>query len=180
MNKLTLLAVTLTLLAGCAARALNENSPWYVMPAGSALILHGDLPVAEGTARAYVQFGRAATPGEIDEFYPYCYFLQRAVARAGGSPLTIARDEFVTGQVTRRFAGIGAMHRFAALGFNTGDRGGNSNRTFNTEVRLHSEAQPQVYKLICAFWGDPALERHLSVAQIRAALGDIATLRLPQ
>ena len=100
-----------------------------------------------------------------------------AAVMSGGEPVVIEADEFRTGAVRRHLASSANPVTVASV-FSSGRGDGHSNETLTTEVRLFSARQPEVRKLVCGFWGDPALERHLSIAQIRATLGSLASINL--
>jgi hypothetical protein len=44
---------------------------------------------------------------------------------------------------------------------------------------LHSDTQPDVFRLTCGQWGYPYDGKHVSVDEMRRALGDVITLHLP-
>lgn len=49
---------------------------------------------------------------------------------------------------------------------------------FSTHMILRSTHQPEVRELNCRRWDDPALRVHLTIREIRQALGEIFTLEL--
>jgi hypothetical protein len=56
--------------------------------------------------------------------------------------------------------------------------GGISFYIFRTILDLRSERQPQVRWLTCQQWADPALGQHVTIREMRAALGEIFTIQV--
>ncbi|MGI9318187.1 MAG: hypothetical protein ACR2QW_12730, partial [bacterium] len=53
-----------------------------------------------------------------------------------------------------------------------------SQKTIITRLKLQSSLQPEVIELSCGIWAVPNERNHLSINEIRTALGDIVTLNL--
>ncbi|NNG14194.1 MAG: hypothetical protein HKM22_03455 [Gammaproteobacteria bacterium] len=57
-------------------------------------------------------------------------------------------------------------------------RGGAPNENYMTVLYLHSDRQPDVFRMTCQHWEAPSDAQHLTIKQIRQALGDLFTLKL--
>ena len=87
---------------------------------------------------------------------------------------TVQPDTFtVTGIHRDRFmAGLDGL-MVADLMF-----GGDYNPVMSTTtIGLHSDRQPEVFRLLCQELDEPYHAHHVSVAEMQLALGDIITLR---
>jgi hypothetical protein len=171
------------LLAGCAAASYqgNENSPFYVVPAGARATLNQELAIPPENVAVFIQDGRVMPEAEINRYYAHCKFelyTRRAESR------TVAPDEFTVIRAFQeesqsvqaeplRYASL----RLAVIG--DGDVSGPSMMAFATRLFLRSAKQPDVYRLSCATWGFPSETQHVTFAQIRRTLGGLITLRVP-
>ncbi len=151
----------------CAASAcqvaprVHETANW-TLPEGATLNLRRDVEVPAGWARATFQDGESMHPNDIDHKLPACgLFLSERSPR--GEPFTVSADSFATGDVHRPFPDLILESR----------------RTFVTKVPLDSPRQPLVVDLICEITGDPRWVGHLSLDEVRAALGDSFELLWP-
>jgi len=156
--------LTLVLLTGCSLTAYegNENSPYYLVPVGSRVTLHQELPVEPNLLGVFIQNGKIIKSAETLRYYPYCkleLFSLSEVARK------IAPDEFeITKTVqdenlmTYREAGpdtvaastySGGMRR-RILSDAGGDAGGPTLQPFATRMDLKSAKQPDAFRLICS------------------------------
>ena len=177
MFRVTCAAAAILALSACASGPVSEGSS-YTIPRNSTFTLNQDVTIPVGWSRVFVQYGKVTPPGSVNQFEPYCQIEQIELSRQGEAPQVIEADEFRTGKFVRWFMEARQGGALFAGGGTTFRDGGHSNRTFATQVWLHSPRQPQVRRLICGFWGDPALERHLTVAQIREVLGDLASVSI--
>jgi hypothetical protein len=95
-------------------------------------------------------------------------------------PFTIKPDTFVVYEVFRQRDSV------ALEGLQIGSEGeaefdhDSSQRTMSTYMELSSDSQPNVTRLICSQWADPARRYHVSVDEITASLGDIAQFIPPE
>lgn len=180
---LIILAASLAALAGClgVAHDGNENSPYYPIPVGSRLTLNKELTIPAEQVGVFLQDGRALSSAEVSHFGPYCkieLYTLRNVARK------IAPDEFTitrVGQERTKTGAGGPMpygNLYASLVADIADRDGKAVETFATRMDLRSAKQPDVFRLICSQWGHPGMEHHVTIAEIRSALGELFTLRL--
>ena len=160
-------------LGACADLGRKDaSSPFYPVPAGSKVVLHRDLEVPPDAARVYLQDGQVVKAPSI--FNPFCRFDVNDV-----QPVTqVVR----AGEFTVRKTQMDMLHismaepmRFAAIGF---DAGGTSDITLVWYLWLDSP-QPNVRRLLCGGRFDsPDRARRPSISEIRAQLGQVATLTI--
>ena len=98
-------------------------------------------------------------------------------------PQRISPDEFSVTRVERSTSTIarGESLPTGLVKVNMGDdSSGPSHYYYKTEFFLHSEAQPNVLEMTCqSNQNYTPIKRYLTVEEIRQALGNIFTLRLP-
>lgn len=178
-----LLALAVSACQGTATR--DESSSRYEVPEGSTLVLQRPLRVEPGSSRAHVQFGQPVGFSEVRWRHPVCIFLLDTPSEAARS---IEPDAFTVVR-TRRYRRISlrpSERRLAQVGIGIGIGGGfgdgGSDETFRTRMTLQSARQPGVRELICELRTTTAdvMRDHLSIREIRATLGEVAQLRIPQ
>jgi hypothetical protein len=170
-----------TAVAACSARYVgNENSPHYVVPAGSQLELNRPLDIPGGAVSVFIQDGRIMPLAQLDRYSPYCKF---ELYTLDPNPRTVNPDEIaiLRAQQTIEFglfaaAGHSARGIFGAM---MGDKpGGSPLQTFMTRMQLRSATQPDIYRLTCAEQAFPPEGEHVSIAEMRRTLGDLFTLTI--
>jgi len=185
MRRAALLALAALLAACRAAPVAFEDSPYAVIPPGSTLTLTRDLTIPAERASLSVQDGEVRPYVDVNSYYPHCLL---EVERVRDTPQAVKADTFVIEKTLRedipRLAG-GAL---AAATGTAGNRGraagaliivnGGDYWTYATHFRLRSERQPEVRSLTCQHWVDPTWEKHLTLRQIRQALGGLFVLQL--
>jgi hypothetical protein len=173
IRRMFVLAAALAL-AACQPLAVRDPaSPWYVPPAGSRLILHRTLTIPPNGVSVWLQAGEVLPHGGVNQFEPWCKFEHRLrVAR----PLEVFPDTFTVTRVERRIdLVLGMPARLAALDWS--EDGQPSHVTYATRFHLGSALQPGVLRLTCGHLQDPVRNaRHLTLAEIRQALGEVFTL----
>lgn len=163
--------------AGCAAPAVvDEQSRLYPPPVGTVIELHKDLTVAPDSARVTIQRGAVAAAVhpfdiwcqlEVDDVFPV-----EQIVRA--DTFTVYKVSRETDQVVMR----GALQMVAGTDSSYG--GGSSDVTQIWHLWLKSTLQPNVRRLSCGGSFEPPHDaEYPSLIEIRAALGEVATLRLP-
>lgn len=173
-------------LCGCQTTSSyvgNENSPYYLVPPGSRLILQRPLTIPADQLAVYVQNGQVLPNSQVQHLYPFCKF---ELARLAPNPRTVQPNDIV---ITRTVQEIiqGAMSAAPLLARNAfgmradadGAPSGPSIQSFSTRMELRSEKQPDIFRLTCAQWGYPGIDRHVTIAEIRRTLAGVFTLRLP-
>lgn len=176
-----ILGLMLAALAACSTGYRgNESSPFYTVPVGSRIVLNRPLTIPSDQLGVLFQNGKPVT--RVTTYYPHCKLELRDLA---GSERTVAPGEFVVTRVSRLWGhsvGAGTIQladatRVRHLLANNDKDGGPSIRAFVTFMDLGSDQQPEVSRLSCGVWGYPREDQHVSIEEIRRALGDVVTVR---
>lgn len=168
-----LLLLPLMILGACQLTTTrDEASPFYVPPAGSRLILNQTLTIPPENVGVFIQGGRAVGNREVDQYLPHCRLEVRDRREAAQN---VNPDEFRVERV-RRDVQVVSNTRTAPL-VRVGH--GPSFFIYRTLLDLQSARQPQVRTLVCQHWGHPALDDHLSIRDMRRALGEVMSIELP-
>ncbi len=183
---LMILTVSLAALAGCSGISYegNENSPYYHIPVGSRLTLNQELTIPADQVAVFLQDGRVPPSTEVKHYYPYCRFELYSIS---DQARTVTPDELTIVKTVQHMmdgaTGAADPVLYAQLSFGlrtdmSGDAGGPSIHVFATRMDLRSTKQPDIFRLTCAQWGYPVVDRHVTIAEIRRAVGDLFTLHL--
>lgn len=149
-------------------------------PAVKQLILHKELGINPNSARVYLQYGKVISYQELDQYNGHCWFLSWKVL---DTAQLIQPDTFAIVDIVYTEDYVANRHRIqiatasSELAFRTVSDGLTAVE-YTTEFHIHSASQPDIRRLACNHWGDPATDRHLSAEEIQKALGNIATLKL--
>lgn len=174
-----LLLSALLLATACdTPRSWGPDSPYFVYPAGSRLVLHRPLEIPADWATLRLQAGRTAAFGAVQEQEPHC-ILQIDTVRP--VPQRIEPDRFAIVGVQRSISDLAAASGFFVRAAHA-DSDLPAQLFYKTEFRLRSERQPGVRRLLCQhdqFVAGAGIPRHLTLAEIRQALGDIIAIELP-
>lgn len=139
----------------------------------SILRLHAPLQFDADQVAVYIQNGRVTHANLIDSYKPNCVLELR---NRSNKPSRIEPDYFVVRTI--RYSGFSAIQsplQFTALHVhNTSD--GPSHIEMETEMFLYSKKQQNVYKIGCRHWEQPNNARHLTIDEIRMALGGLISL----
>ena len=172
-------AIGIVALVGCAGtRDDGPDSPYYRYPGGSRLSLNQPLDIPAAYATARLQFGRLVPFGAVQEQEPHCIF-EIDTVRPG--PQRVEPDTFAIVQVRRSTSAIAGLSA-PALRVRYVEDTRPSQMFYKTEFVLRSERQPQVRRLTCQhdqYAAGVGIPRHLTLAEIRSALGSLFTLQLP-
>lgn len=172
--KILLLLPLCLLLAACqTAGPLDENSPFLVLPAGSRLVLKQELTIPAHSAGVLLQGGQVVSGNDVKQYHPHC---RLEVNDVRDTTQTVRADEFVVRRA-RQESQMVARPGLMKAGFRKS--GTISYYVFRTILDLRSERQPQVRWLTCQQWAEPALGQHVTIREMRTALGEIMALRLP-
>lgn len=183
--KLIVIGLSL-LLGGCAGlQSPDPASLYYAYPPGWALQLERVLPIDPGAATVRLQYGGIVPRNGVQEYDPYCIMEVNTVSPQAQ---LLQPGRFEVLQVTRSVSEItaAASPRNQPGLMKTG-LGGSDTPPFLyyvTTFRLRNADQPDVRSLTCA-WdqmapGNRSLMRHLTLDEIRSALGDWMTLIPPK
>jgi len=182
MRCLMLFAAALLLSACQTSYEGNEDSPYYQIPVGSKLILRQEVTIPPHVAGVYLQDGEIKPFSLVNKYYPHCRF---EVWKLRDAPQAIKPDEFTITKVTQEMTdSVSAGNvRLAdvsiGIGMQVGHRDdGASMEIYVTRLNLRSPTQPDVFRLSCGQWAYPPTAQHVTISEIRKALGDVFTLSL--
>ena len=185
-----LLSVALTVtVAACSTASYrgDESSPWYVPPVGAHVVLNREITIPPDSVSVMLQDGRITRAGDVNNYRPHCKFEVRRRLEVAQS---VAPDDFLVTHVERNLlqsvdaapkrpvSATPVALRVASDGGEEGD--GASLQTYATRMTLRSDKQPGVLRLTCGQWAYPPEGEHLSIDDIRRALGEVLTLRIPK
>lgn len=179
--------LVLLLLSACGSdHVKDENSAFYSVPVGSQLVLNQDVTIDADQVAIYVQNGQLLSYDDVDKYQPNCKF---EVYKISSSPRTVLADSFEIIKVEDNIesSSIQDKTRLASLhdrkwGINISMGGLDHSEVFNyaTIMYLSSASQKDVYRMTCQYWESVLVDRYLSIAQMRMAMGEIFTLKIKQ
>jgi hypothetical protein len=171
------------LLAGCAGVDPSDGGATRAVEStGWAVQLNRALTIDAGAATVRLQYGRIVPRNSVQEYDPFCVVELNTV---GTAPQILRPGRFEVRRVTRSVNPITAARSSSFLQTAFGmDEGDSSFLYFITAFRLRDPAQPDLRGMTCA-WNQMApanrmLMRHLTLDEIRSALGDWMTLIPPR
>lgn len=169
-------------LSACAqGGGYGPESPHYVYPGGLSIELKKPLTIPPGEAGVRLQYGRTVARNGVQETDPHCIFELDTVS---DGRQTVQPEAFRVTRWQRRITTFSGMPvGFRAVALTDFDDGRPSQIYYITEFRLRSEQQPAVRSLTCQHdQAAPgiAIARHLTLAEMRAALGEYFVLDLPR
>lgn len=182
MKTFALLGVLL--LGGCAGlQSADPESSYYAYSTGWVLQLKRPLTIPADAATVRLQYGRIVPRNSVQEQDPFCV-VELDTVRA--EPQTLRPGRFEVQRVTRSVSSItvAAQSPLIKTRYVTDDDYDPSFLYFITEFHLRDPHQPNLRSMRCA-WnqmapGNRALMRHLTLHEIRSALGDWMVLIAPQ
>ena len=177
MPRLCLSVLLAGLLSGCQAPGpIDEDNPQAEIPPGSVFVLEQNLEIPAYDKKSLVNLPRIlknpdARPdivfqhGEVVERSDYARRetmceLETQLRRSEAN--TIKSDRFVAGRSS----------------FKIVPAPGSDDRPYLTRIPLTSEDQPAITALVCKNYGSPVSTDHLTIREIREALGEFFTLKL--
>ncbi|MBI3433316.1 MAG: hypothetical protein HY018_14025 [Hydrogenophilales bacterium] len=175
----------LLLLGGCASlESPNPASPYYAYSTGWVAQLDRPLTIPAESATVRLQYGHVVPRNGVQEQDPFCVVELNTVSDA---PQTLQPGRFEVLRVTRSVSTLIARAASAPLvkaQFVNDDDGEPSFLYYITAFRLRDAAQPNLRGMTCA-WnqmapGNRPLMRHLTLDEIRGALGDWMRLIPPK
>jgi len=180
MLRLLILSLT-AVVAACALPASNrphEQPAYRTVPVGTTLILKKEITIPAERYGRFFQGGQPVMSKDVDQYHANCKLMVEHSSDTGqtvppGSFIIrrIQLEEFVQSRPVKLAAvgfGIGIG---TGVGLGVGD-GSPGMGPYTTIFYLYSEKQPQVKRLICSHWEEAYDAEHLTVTQIRKALGD--------
>jgi hypothetical protein len=167
--------MTALLLSSCQS-FINMQAwpPPYSLPAASIVSINQELIVAPNTVSVWVQYGKVVDRRNIKLSYANCrfelYTLQAIERKIVPDEVLIRKFVNTTDYVSKGYGMVASMVDAS------GNGGAPMAEIYSTNIYLKSDKQPDLYRLICELWEDPASGSYLTIAQIQETLGDIATL----
>jgi hypothetical protein len=181
MKRILLVCLAALLWSCDTPRSYGPDTPYYRFPAESRLVLNQALEIPANWATARIQNGRVVPFGHVQEQLPHCIFEINTVRE---TPQQVEPDSFAIVKVTRSESTLAANSSgfFFFIGSAWADVDRPSQMFYKTVFTLRSERQPGVLRLTCQsdqYAAGIGIPRHLTVPEIRQALGNIFTLELP-
>lgn len=170
------------LLGGCASLGSPDPaSPYYAYTSGWVMRLERPLTIPRDAATVRLQYGEIVPRNSVQEHDPYCV-VELNTVRA--EPQVLQPGRFEVWRVTRSVETLAATASPLIKTRYVLDDLGPSFLYYKTEFHLRDPAQPDLRSMTCA-WdqmapGNRALMRHLTLDEIRSALGDWITLMPPR
>jgi len=177
MHRIAILLLILGL-AGCSTQVTNPASPYFLIPAGSKIILKRELTIPPNAGRVYIQYGKVVSSKEKDDYHAHCWFESWDVLDHSQiikpDTFAITKSQHLEDVVSRQSPLL-----YAALNVGAGSEGGGPMAlVYTTHMTIHSDTQPAIRQFACSHWEDPLDAKHLTVAQMQKALGNIAEIQL--
>ena len=175
--------ILFVLLAACQTPPeQGEQAPAYLaITPGSELILNQPLSIMPNSVSVYLQYGKLMGYRELDRYYANCKFELYSMSE---SMREVKPDRFLVARVTTEEEIVSReMPRLAGKGigigihFGNGD-GGPTAVIYTVVIYLQSAEQPDVFRLSCQHWDDPAWGDQLTLEDVRKALGNVFTLKI--
>ncbi len=170
------LLISGVLLAGCETLVRESSGEWTEIPPGSLLRLNQPVPVAPGRARVFFRQGRLSNSGASPT--PSCGLEVRRIDP--DRPQTIAAGDYRIARVQRYWTEVAERRPTAVPRFvMAGKDGGTPLVQEGYHFWLASPKDPNLMRLTClGLLADMWEARPPRLDEIRAALGDLATLQI--
>jgi len=161
-------------LSGCKAFGnLQAWPPPYSLPSGSSITINQELVVVPNAVSVAIQYGKAVDKSDVKLSHAHCRFelftLQAERRTIYKDEVTIRKFVNSTDYVSKGFG------MYASLAEVSQNGGAPMAAIYSTTIYLKSEKQPDLYRLICEHWEDPASGTYLTITQIQETLGTVAT-----
>ncbi len=178
MNKFTLSIglISAALLSACDNSQVvkDENSQFYSVTPGAMFTLNREITIQPDNTSVYFQYGKIELVKNVDFYKPHCKF---ELYKISEQARVVKPDSFVVTKIVDQSEDVSTKWpTYAGLGMAYGD--GPVHLTFSTTMYLESSIQPDVFRMNCKRWDDPAFGEYLSINEMRQALGDYFTLTL--
>lgn len=168
--------VGMLFLTACQVATTRDiNSVFFAPPVGSTLVLNTPVDIPAGEFNVIIQNGKIQPSSwALDRYKANCDFELRDKFSQGGR---IEPDSFTVTRVARNTENVMLYPVIVARANSSGD--GPPLEENQTIMYLHSDKQPNVFRMTCRHWGDPATDSvHLTITQMQQALGKMFTLIL--
>lgn len=173
------------MLGGCAGlQSADPASPYYAYTTGWTVQLNRALTIPADAATVRLQYGRIVPRNSVQEQRPFCVF---EITTVRSEPQRVPPGVFEIWQVQRRVSTIadaGAPAAPLTVGALAWGSDSPSFFYYKTEFRLRAASHPNLISVTCMHdqlgpsnYG--GIMRHLTLDEIRYALGDWFTLLPP-
>ncbi len=178
--------MTLGLLSACSSALVTDPTARnYVPTAGSKVTVNQRIEVPGGQTRIFLQRGELVKRlSKIDLYVPNCNFEINTLEE---TPRYIEPGVYTVTRTTRQDKEVTLQHskpvKLAALGIDMVARGGEGAPMLFEEVkmRLQSTQPSDIRELACrGVMTDPVQVEPPTLAEIRQALGDYASISVPE
>ncbi len=180
MRKRILACLAVLLWACDTPRSYGPETPYYRFPAESRLVLNRALEIPPNWATVRIQNGRPVAFGHVQEYQPHCIFEVYTVREEAQR---IEPDTFSIVKVERSANSLALRSGFFfSIGSAYADFDRPGQMFYKTIFWLKYGRQPDVRWMTCQsdqYAAGISIPRHLTVTEIRQALGDLFTLDLP-
>ncbi len=179
-----------SLLAGCTPISVSDNaSPYYQLPANTAVVVRQTITIPPGTAHVTLQDGRIVTIDHLRRYEPFCEFEVNDVVE---SEQQVRPGRFAAARIIRQQL-LGAKRQPVLLAANTMTGSANDGeiaaillaglddtlRLNEVHLRLHSAEQANVRELRCAGgWAFPSTVAYPTLAEMNRALGALISIEI--
>jgi hypothetical protein len=151
---------------------------------GDKVILNQPISTPGG-AKIFLQNGKVKKRSDVREATPYCYFHLRRSSELIDTEASLSSEQFTVARTNRQNEMVQSNQpwdqprdqpqKVIALTIFNQD---SSEKTLTTRIFLASDNQPEVIGLNCSVWAVPYERSHVTLEEIRKALGDVVTLNL--
>ncbi len=172
-----------SLLVGCSQTGLVNKDPatyWTLPPVGTTVELHETLTVPGGHTRVFLQRGKVVSKQGFDRYVPSCNFEIRTLSEQSRE---IRPESFLVTRVQRETAEVVQQDYPVMLaGLNhAGMDDGLPMIVQSVHLWISTDLQPDIMRLTCrGAFDDPSAVEPPSIEQMRKALGNYASLKLPE
>ncbi len=184
---LSVLAVCIASISACYVNHVkDENSVFYAVAVGSSLILNQAISIPGGQVAIYLQAGEILPYGKVDKYRPNCKFEIYTISE---KPRSVQADSFQIIKVEDDIESSSIQNNTQLASFdNILARNSHAfsmldhSEVFNyaTLMYLRSDKQKDVYRLTCQHWESILDDKHLSISQMRHAMGAVFTLNIKE
>lgn len=172
--RMILLFLSVTLAACQYVPPRDIDSPFFSPPSGSQLRLTRPLTIPANDAGVFIQYGQAQySSWRLNMYYPHCDFELHTRA---SKERVIEPDTFTVTRTVHETENV-LLTPAVVAGFG-GSGDGPPGENYMTVLYLHSDKQPDVFRMTCQHWEDSSQGEHLTVKQIRQALGELFILEI--
>lgn len=174
---LVLISAVFIWISACAHYPANQEPPAYkFVQVGQSLHLHENLTILPDKAAVFIQYGKVVPASLIDQWAPSCRVVVQGIT---DSERVIQPDVFTIIEI-RYESYLAFMNpiMIASRKFGSSmDGNGPIAEVYAISFYINSAKQPFVKQLTCKYWEDPHDGSHLTLKQIRLALGTIIEYR---